>query len=309
MSSVKKSEQRAYTFSFFGAFFMAVLGFLFAFATDSEAILLDGVFSSINMAMIALTLYVCIKVLPLVNNRFQFGLSQMEPIVNIAKACLFAAAIIFAIYSAVVVILHGGRRINFDLGIIYALAATLGCLLMTRLLSVMNKINPTPLLAVEVKGWLVDAALSSAILFVFLISRLIQNTTWAVYLPYVDPSVLLIISVVIIPIPLTIFKDNFLELLTSAPSIEKQAKIEKILTKILAQHGINEFSIRTGKTGRQLDIWVMCLRQEKQENSIDNIDSIRRELYKKFEVPGSHICLYIEATADETIYERETAYS
>ena len=224
MSSVKKSEQRAYTFSFFGAFFMAVLGFLFAFATDSEAILLDGVFSSINMAMIALTLYVCIKVLPLVNNRFQFGLSQMEPIINIAKACLFAAAIIFAIYSAVVVILHGGRRINFDLGIIYALAATLGCLLMTRLLSVMNKVNPTPLLVVEVKGWLVDAALSSAILFVFLISRLIQNTTWAVYLPYVDPSVLLIISVVIIPIPLTIFKDNFLELLTSAPSIEKQAK-------------------------------------------------------------------------------------
>ncbi len=308
MKRSQRNEKKAYTLSFFGALVMALLGFGFAYLTSSDAILLDGVFSSINMIMIATTLYVCIKILPLVNHRFQFGLSQMEPIINIAKACLFVSVIVFASYSAIIVILKGGRQINFDLGILYALVATIGCLIIAIILVRMNKAYPTPLLSVETKGWMVDTALSSAILFVFFISKLIETTQWEHYLPYVDPCVLLTISLIVIPIPIAIFKDNFLELLTSAPSIEKQQEIETILTKVLSRYAIDDFAVRSGKTGRQLDIWVMCLRKRDVERSMHDLDEIRRALYTAFEVPNSHIHIYIEATADEKIYHLEIAY-
>jgi len=298
-------EKRAYQLSLFGAFFMAALGFAFAYLTHSEAILLDGVFSLINMLMIGLTLFVFLRILPVVNNRFQFGMAQAEPMLNLVKAILFLCAIVFAIYSATVALIQGGRTIDFGLGVWYALIASVGCFLIVAIIHRINKKNPSPMLDVEKKGWMVDGFLSSAVFFVFIVGSLLKNTQWSIYLDYVDPIMVLFISTAIVPIPVKIFKDNFFELLLSAPSVKVQAEIDEKIQEVFKNYPIDDFYIRSAKTGRYFTVWIMCLNNEHQPMSMSDYDAIRQKLYKKFDVPVSKMYIYLEITTKPKIYEFE----
>jgi len=299
------SEKHAYLLSLFGAFFMAVLGLGFAYLTHSEAILLDGVFSLINMLMIGLTLFVFLRILPVVNDRFQFGMAQTEPMLNLIKAILFLCAVVFAIYSAIIALILGGRTIDFGLGVWYALIAGTGCFFIAAIIHRISKKSPSPMLDVEKKGWMVDGFLSSAVFFVFIVGSLLKNTQWDIYLNYVDPIMVLLISIAIIPIPVKIFKDNFFELLLSAPSLKVQSEIDDNIQEVFKDYPIDDFYIRSAKTGRYFTVWIMCLNNEQHPMTMLDYDAVRQRLYKKFDVPASKMYLYLEVTTKPQVYEFE----
>ncbi len=305
MEKNKLSEKRAYILSLFGAFFMAALGLGFAYLTHSEAILLDGVFSLINMLMIGLTLFVFLRILPVVNDRFQFGMAQAEPMINLIKAILFFCAVVFAIYSAAMALIQGGRMIDFGLGVWYALIASIGCFVIAAIIHRISKTSPSPMLDVEKQGWLVDGFLSSAVFFVFIVGSLLKDTQWNIYLNYVDPIMVLFISIAIIPIPVKIFKDNFFELLLSAPSVKVQTEIDEKIQGVFKDYPIDDFYIRSAKTGRYFTVWIMCLNNEQQPMTMSDYDTVRQELYKKFDVPTSKMYIYLEITTKPKIYEFE----
>ncbi len=219
-SDQNSKERLALKISIAGALFMALLGFGFSILTDSEAIFLDGIFSLVNMAMGIVTLKVSQLVFEPSTHRFHFGKAQVEPLLNTTKGLIFIGIIIMAGYAAVQSILNGGRVMVFSWAILYSLIAALGCFAIGFYISNQNKQKPTPLLAVEAKGWMIDGILSSVVLFAFARGYFLNKTAYSAYTVYIDPGLVLVMSIFILPVPYKILKDNLLDLLLGAPDAD-----------------------------------------------------------------------------------------
>ena len=299
-----KKEQTAYIISIISGLFMATLGFVFSHISNSQSIYLDGMFSLVNMAMATITLIVSRKVISYKSERFQFGIGQAEPILNVIKAFIFIGILLFAFFLAIQAIADGGRAMSFDSGVFYALIAAVGCFFTSFLISLVERNNKSPMLRVERKAWFVDGVLSSAVLLVFGAGYLIKGTNLASYSDYIDPVTMILLILLVIPIPIRIFKDNFNDLLFSAPPKETIQAIERHIDAELPQSSIEDYYFRTAKLGRFHSIHISVLVKKGKNLGAQVLDGIRIKLDTSInsEIPNSIIA--IETTMDRQIYER-----
>jgi predicted Co/Zn/Cd cation transporter (cation efflux family) len=120
-------EKRGLWLSIIGALFMAALGIGFAILTSSNAVLLDGLFSLIGFAIGLVSLRVAMLVRRPDDEVYHFGYAAYEPMLNLSKGLLMAFVTIFALVSAVQVVLQGGREIQAGWASVYAwIAAAVG---------------------------------------------------------------------------------------------------------------------------------------------------------------------------------------
>ncbi|MCG8580454.1 MAG: cation transporter [Bacteroidales bacterium] len=292
MNTQYKLERKALKFSLLGTVFMAILGFVFAWITDSTAILLDGTFSSVNILLAFTTIIVSRKVTQKESNRFQFRLYQLEPLLNVFKSLFYLVVIILAISTAAIVIYNGGRPIRYNLGVFYALIAMSGCFAMSYLVKWYDQKESTPLLAIEYKGWFIDALLSGAVLITFLIGYLFRDVVASKYLNYIDPIVSISIGLSMIPLNIKMLKNNALDLLYAAPDQTLQNQISSIIRRVTTKYNCLNYHIRLAKTGRITLLYIGVL----QEHDLDiHRESIRNELITAFNEKNLSINLVMES--------------
>ena len=124
----EKTEKFGLNLSIFVTLFMSALGIGFGVSIQSEAILLDGFFNVVGFLMALITLGVSWLQKQPENEYFNFGYSSFIPLVNLIKGLLISLLSLFALTSAITAILHGGRNLNANVAVIYALIAATGCL-------------------------------------------------------------------------------------------------------------------------------------------------------------------------------------
>lgn len=299
-----KKEQTAYVISIFAGLFMAVLGFVFSHITNSQSVYMDGMFSLVNMSMASITFILSRKVVSYKSDRFQYGIGQAEPMVNVIKAIIFLGVLIYALFLAIMAFWDGGRPMNFDSGILYALIAAVGCFLTAFLIRIVERHNNTPMLAVERKGWFVDGILSSAVLLVFGAGYLIRNTDLARFSDYIDPGMMILLIILVLPIPIRIFKDNFFDLLFSAPPVKTIKIIEKLIDEALPGDYIKDYYFRTAKLGRFHDVHVSLLMKEGKNLGTEALDEFRSKLHTSINSEVDNTIITLETTLDPQIFKQ-----
>ena len=110
--------------------FMALLGLGFAYVAESDAILLDGIYSFISLLMTFVAQRVSRLVQTPYTDRFHFGFAHFEPLLNVVRILLILAIATFAAAAAVIALLDGGRPLNAGSAVIYGVVAASGCLAM-----------------------------------------------------------------------------------------------------------------------------------------------------------------------------------
>ena len=271
------NERKALKISIAGGLFMALLGFGFSILTESEAVFLDGIFSLVNMTMGVISLKVAQMVVEPSTRIFHYGKAQVEPLLNTAKGLLFMGVIVMAGYSALQSILAGGPPYGFLAGRFCILTvAALGCFAIGYYIDRRNKENPTPLLQVEAKGWLIDGVLSSVVLLAFGGGYFLSKTAYSEYTVYIDPGLVIIMSIFVLPVPYKILKDNLLDLLLGAPDVNLQRGVRQIANGIIKEAPVEDYDFRFVKTGRIVlcDILVLI---SKESYSISDFDPIRKK--------------------------------
>ena len=299
-----KAEQKALKISIAGGFFMALLGFGFSVLTDSEAIFLDGIFSLVNMTMGFVSLKVAKIVVEPSTRMFHYGKAQVEPLLNTAKGLLFMGVIVMAAYAALQSISEGGRPMIFSWAILYSCIAALGCFGIGYYIDRENNKNPTPLLAVEAKGWLIDGVLSSVVLLAFGGGFLLSKTSYSEYTVYIDPVLVIMMSLFVLPVPYKILKDNLLDLLLGAPDVNLQRNVRQIANGIIKEVPVEDYDFRFVKTGRVILCDVLILISEKEYFSISAFDRLRKKLINEIEKEYPEIDLLVELTADKELYQK-----
>ena len=100
---------------------VSAVGVLFGLLSGSMSILFDGVFAAIDAAMSGLALFVSRLVSgDNSNRRFQFGYWHIEPMVLAFNGGTLMLLCAYAFVNAIASLLAGGRHLQFDWAIAYA---------------------------------------------------------------------------------------------------------------------------------------------------------------------------------------------
>ena len=273
-------EQWALTISMMGSAVFAVLGGLFGLYTHSGAILLDGFYSLMTMTMSFVSLKVAALIQAGPSRRYQFGYYGFEPFINTIKGIIVLSISSFALISAIEALLHGGRDLAIGLALTYATLSTMGCFCFALLLHRYARRLNLPLLAVEARDWTVDGCISSAVALTFVVATLIQETAWSAYLPYVDPLLVSILVVLIIPLPLRTVFEGVNQLLGIAPESELDQDMQATIARVAqAQaHPIDRFHLQMMVQGRVLYVFIQVLvPAEFAIQRVQELDLLRQE--------------------------------
>lgn len=246
---------------------LAGIGILFGLLSGSFAIVFDGVYMLTDAIMTIVALLVSNLIAASTASgpartklvkHFTMGFWHLEPMVLGLNGILLTGAAIYALINAVGSLMTGGRPLSFGHAIIYAaltLALTIGMAFFARNA---NRTIRSDFVALDAKAWIMSAALTAALLIAFTFGFLIQGTTLAWLSPYIDPAVLAIVCLVIIPIPAGTIRQALADILLVTPADLKQ-HVDTVAGEIVRRHGFlsyRAYVARVGR-GRQIELYFL----------------------------------------------------
>ncbi|MSP75930.1 MAG: cation diffusion facilitator family transporter [Rhodospirillaceae bacterium] len=293
------AEQRVLKLSIAVTIAVALFGVVFGLLSGSQSILFDGVFAAIDAAMSGLALFVSRLVTREADNRrFQFGYWHIEPMVLAFNGGTLMLLCFYAFLNAAGSFLDGGRRLDFDWAMAYAVivgAVAFGMFFYTRY---RNRRIGSDFIRLDAQSWLMSAAITSALLLAFAVAWSLDGTRFASLTPYADPLVLAALSLVLVFVPIQTVRRALTEILLITPP-ELDRHVRRVMDAIVARRGFEHYTSYVAKVGRAQFIEIhIVVPPHSTLSSIAMADAIRREISVAIGGEGPHRWLTIDFTAD-----------
>ncbi|MBI9107829.1 MAG: cation diffusion facilitator family transporter [Spirochaetales bacterium] len=301
MRESARIEQNALKFSMVSIIFFVLLAFVFSFITGSDSILFDGIYSLISLVIAILTLKVSrLAELP-DDERFHFGYTRLEPVLNVSKSLFILISCVYALVIAVKSLYEGGNQVDAGFAVIYSAVAAGGGFIISFYLRYKAKKSSSGLLKVEVVEWMVDSFLSLGILLGFIIALLIENSKWSHFTPYVDPILLIVITALSLTAPIKVLIENLQEIIGMAPPESVVAKIEGLMDEVTSGLSLNDYEFRIIKHGRDTFMLVhLIVSDDFHFNEVSELDQIRNSMEKKIRSYNPEISMEILFIKDKS---------
>jgi cation diffusion facilitator family transporter len=293
------AEQRLLRLSIGVTIVVAAFGVLFGLLSGSLSIVFDGVFAAIDAAMSGLALLVSRLVSREEDNRrFQFGYWHIEPMVLAFNGGTLMLLCFYAFINAVDSILAGGRLLDFDWAIAYALIVCVACFGMFFYERVANRRIGSDFVRLDAQSWLMSAAITSALLVAFGIAWALEGTRFAPWTPYADPVVLALLTLCLVFVPIRTVRKALREILLITPP-ELDSHVRRVMDGVIADYGFKAYTSYVAKVGRAqfIEIHVAVPPGMKLDN-VATVDAIRREIAESLGGEGPQRWLTIDFTAD-----------
>jgi cation diffusion facilitator family transporter len=243
-------EQKTLVISALGCIVIAMVALWASYASDSQAILLDGLF---NLTYFLAGLFT-LKVARLVQRgddvHFPYGYSFFEPLVNGIKGLLILGVSIMALIGAIQALLAGGRSIEAGIATAYGAFATIIGWALAWISHRGYSLSESPLVKADADGWIVNAAISTAVLLAFAFIWSIQGTHYENLAPYMDPALVLVVVLISLSVPIRMAWAALMGLLNRAapPFITEQ--VTSIISNSLESLPVEELFVRVIQPGR-----------------------------------------------------------
>lgn len=244
--------------SIFATLVISALGVGFGLAAGSFSIVFDGVYLLVDasMSMLALVVVNLItshaiskELSERMRERFSLGFWHLEPMVLVLNGTLLIGVAIYALVNAIGSLLNGGREIQFGWAIVYAAATVIVCAAIAVVEAHANRKINSEFLRLDVRGWIMSAGITAALLIAFCIGYAVQGTPWQWLSPYVDPAVLAIVCVLIIPLPISTLKEALSDVLLLAPDDLRQ-HVDQVAQIFVERHGFTSYRAYAARVGR-----------------------------------------------------------
>ena len=161
-----------------------------------------------------------------------------------------------------------------------------------------NRTIRSEFLALDAKAWLMTASLTAALLVAFVFGFLIQGTELEWVSPYIDPIVLALVCLVVIPVPAGTVKQALADILLVTPSDLKQ-HVDKIAQEVVRRYGFvsyRAYVARVGR-GRQIELYFI-VPTDWPPKRLEEWDRIRDEIGEAVGDEGPDRWLTIVFTTD-----------
>lgn len=280
------SEQAVLRLSIAMTFVVAAVGIGFGVASGSASIIFDGIYSLTDAVMTSVALLVSSLITQRLSERrqarlvqrFTMGFWHLEPMVLGLNGILLSGAAVYALVTAVGSLLTGGHPLQFGRAILYAtvvLIVAIGMAIHNRHANLSIRSN---FVALDVQGWTISAALTGALLAAFVFGWAIQGTALDHLSPYVDPAVLALVCVIVIPLPVPTIRRALADILLITPP-DMMAQVDRVARDVVARHGFLDhraYVARVGR-GRQIELYFI-VPQGQPPRPLEEWDAIRDQI-------------------------------
>ena len=296
------SEQGFLRASIIATVVVATLGIAFGLLSGSFSIAFDGAYSLIDAGMTGLALWVSSLIVKpahsALGSRFNMGFWHLEPIVLGLNGTLLMAVAIYALINAAISILSGGHELRFDLAIVYALITLAICAVMAVIGARANRHLKSDFISLDVKAWIMSGGITSALLIAFTIGHAVAGTPFAWVSRYVDPVVLALVCLVIIPIPVGTVTRALSDILLIAPA-DLKAHVDQVASETVKRHGFLSHRAYIAKVGRAMRVELyFIVPKDFPATSIAEWDRIRDGVGAAVGGEGRNRWLVVAFTAD-----------
>src|SRR6266481_1435951 len=273
------AEQKILRLSIGVTIVVSLFGVVFGLLSGSMSILFDGVFAAIDAAMSGLALFVSRLVSgDNTNRRFQFGYWHIEPMVLAVNGGTLMLLCFYAFLNAVGSFLSGGRQLDFDWAIIYAVTVCLVCFGMYAYEFGANRRIGSDFVRLDAQSWLMSAAVTSALLVAFGIAWSLRGTPLGYLTPYADPVVLALLTLALVFVPIRTVRKALQEILLITPP-ELDAHVRGVMDRVIAKHGFKTYTSYVAKVGRAQFIEIhVAVPSGMRLDNVATVDAIRREI-------------------------------
>ena len=281
------NEQRILRISIVATFVVASFGIVLGLLAGSFSIAFDGVYSLVDACMTALALWISTLIVTSgrheepygkLHGRFTMGFWHLEPIVLLLNGTLQMAVAVYALINAIASILKGGHEFRFDFALVYAAASVVICLAMAWLEGRANRRLQSDFIALDVRTWIMSGGISLALLIAFIIGYAVNGTPLDWISPYVDPAVLALVCVVIIPLPISTVRQALSDILLIAPA-DLKTRVDHVAAEIIKRHGFLSYRAYVARVGRAIQIELyFIVPQGLPPKGIEEWDRIRDEV-------------------------------
>lgn len=277
---------------------LGVLGVAAGLATNSEAIIFDGMFSFVDVVPSVVSLLVVKLLAQGTSQRFQYGYWHLEPLVAVLRDSILVVACIYAAVDAIKTLSSGGSE-DVEYGRA-ALWAGFLCVIgsaMTLYLRRRARACRSPMLEVDARAWASSALLSLSLLIGFVIGAAITRTRYQDWIPYVDSTVLLCMAVLLLPMPLLGLWRSMRDVLQIAPG-GLDTRVHQVMDQLLKERGFLEYSSYIAKVGRGTFVEIHVLVSPESRIDIATADAIRSQVSNSLNAGTPTFWLTIDFTAD-----------
>lgn len=274
-----KTESSTLAFSALMALLIGCAGITATLASNSQAILLDGLFNLIYFSVALVTIKVSKLASRPDSESYPFGYSYFESLVNLCKGLLILGVSIFALVDAIAALLTGGQEISAGLAVIYALFATAACSLTAWVMHRSQRHVSSPLVAADKLNWLVNSVISATVLAAFCLVMLFERLDWRGIVPYVDSLLVMAVVLLCLGVPVRMASQALQELLNKTPDETIAEPVRQAVARGLADIDTQEVRVRMVRPGRLLYIMVhVVLPKALHDSTLAHQDALRQQI-------------------------------
>jgi predicted Co/Zn/Cd cation transporter (cation efflux family) len=286
---------------------VSMFGIGFGILSSSFSITFDGIYAlaDASMSFLALTVARLIdgyghsrEAGGRLRARFSTGFWHLEPIVLGLNGTLLMAVSIYGLINAAISIMRGGHELKFDFAIIYAVATLGACIAMAIYATRANRTLRSDFVALDAKAWIMSGGITAALLIAFSLGAAVEGTHLAWIRPYLDPAVLGLVSLVIIPLPIRTVRQALADILLIAPR-DLTDHVRAVAADAMKRHGFLSYRTYIAKVGRakQIEIYFIVPRGLPPQ-PVEFRDRLRDEIGDQIGDEGPDRWLTIAFTAD-----------
>ncbi|MCB6991935.1 cation diffusion facilitator family transporter [bacterium 210820-DFI.6.37] len=259
MNDSLRLEKRILKTSFAGSAAFLLAECIMAFVTGSHAVLMDCVYDIADIIMLGPFMILVPLLYKPVTEKRPYGFSQVESLFIMIKTGLLIFITVQLVIESVQMILGGGHIVNAGVIAAFELIVSATCVTMYLVLNHLNKKYSSPTVKAEIYIWKLDALSTLGVGLAFVIQLVLQRTPLDWIAPYVDPGIAIIMALILLKEPISMFWGSIKNLILFAPKKEVVDHVREIVEKSLKKHefGINFLDVI--KTGRKIWIEVYIL--------------------------------------------------
>lgn len=295
-----KLENKILKISMVGALFFALFGIAWGWTAQSEMIIFDGLYSFISLALTMLSLYINNFIAKKELDKYPFGKYILEPLVISFKSLIIGGMCLYSLIGAIQDIVHGGNTVEYGSALVYSIVSVIGCGGIYIFMKKKGDKISSELIKVEASQWLMDTLLSLGVLVGFVIAIILRNTRFSVLNVYIDPMMVIMVSVVFIKMPIQSFINAFKEILCVKADDEINDDIYLIVKEIEKEYKFEDSISRVSKIGGELRIEIdFIYNEESKLKDLDQMDCVREEVYDAIKHIDYNKWLNVSFTGDK----------
>lgn len=221
--------------SIVGAFIVGIYGVGMAWYTNSDAILLDGMFNLLSVVLSIGSLIVSNFVSRGYTKNHPWGFYAYEACIILVKGLFVLGLVVMALYSNITILLSGGREPNIEGMLVYGIPALLINVCTLGICYKAYQKSKTGLIKAEYQSWLINTLITSAIVFSLGIVFFLQDTIFGWIARYIDQILVVILCIITIMDPINLIKGSFKELMLQSINEDYRNKFKSLIEQACYQ--------------------------------------------------------------------------